>query len=85
MEAKLITQIPLINPMEDDMISWQGTKDGKYTVRSGYHALMDWNYAKENQTQPSSNSSRHSNWKKLWKLNNPPPPPPPPPFPEHFQ
>jgi hypothetical protein len=72
MEAKLITQIPLINPMEDDMISWQGTKDGNYTVRSGYHALMDWNYAKKNQTKPSSNSARHTNWKKLWQLNNPP-------------
>jgi hypothetical protein len=41
MEANLITQIPIINPSEDDIISWQGSKDGIYTVKSGYHALMD--------------------------------------------
>jgi hypothetical protein len=72
MEANLITQIPIINPSEDDIISWQGSKDGIYTVKSGYHALMDWDKARKNQAQPSTNPSRHTNWKKFWKQNNPP-------------
>jgi hypothetical protein len=37
-EANQILQIPLTNVLDEDTISWQGTRDGIYTVKSGYNA-----------------------------------------------
>jgi hypothetical protein len=56
----------------EDTICWQGTKDGNYTVKSGYNAIIDWE--SNNNEQGSSNLySRHdTNWSKFWKLQNPP-------------
>jgi hypothetical protein len=65
MEAKMISQIPLVNPSEDDIISWLGTKDGIYSVKSGYHALIEWNDAKRCQAQSSTNPSKLTNWKQI--------------------
>ncbi|MCI63857.1 hypothetical protein A2U01_0085114, partial [Trifolium medium] len=52
-EASMICQIPLAHTMEEDTISWQGTHDGNYTVKSGYNAIMEWQCAKPNQAQSS--------------------------------
>jgi hypothetical protein len=40
-EANLIIQIPLPGGLDEDTVTWQGTKDGNYTVRSGYNAQME--------------------------------------------
>jgi hypothetical protein len=45
MEANKILQIPISNDEEEDLICWQGTKDGNYSVRSGYNAQMEWETA----------------------------------------
>jgi ribonuclease HI len=70
-EAKQIYSIPITCSDQEDFLSWQGTKDGIYSVRSGYQALMEWQ--NNNQTH-SSNTHNEDNpkWKKLWKLCVPP-------------
>jgi hypothetical protein len=70
-EANQITHIPRHNS-EDDIISWQGTKDGVYTVRSGYHAIIEWENAKQNQAQSSNYQVENSIWSKFWQIEAPP-------------
>lgn len=49
---------------------WGGTKDGRYTVRSRYHKIKEWETQKENEAQPSLMDSEI--WKKIWNLAIPP-------------
>jgi hypothetical protein len=58
--------------MHEDQLSWQGTKDGSYTVRSGYNAQIDWESIKYGQSQTSNNDKEAQIWKTLWKTNVPP-------------
>ncbi|MCH84159.1 ribonuclease H protein, partial [Trifolium medium] len=53
-EANQILQIPLTNTMAEDIISWQGTKDGNYTVKSGYNAQMEWANVESSLAQTSN-------------------------------
>ncbi|PNX92881.1 ribonuclease H [Trifolium pratense] len=48
-----------------DTLTWDGTQDGNYTMKSGYHAIMHWNNQSNNAT--SSNNSKEI-WKVLWDL-----------------
>jgi hypothetical protein len=60
----------LPNYNQEDFISWKGTKDGHYSVKSGYQAILAW----QESQNPSLNSSNMDNtrWKKLWNLFVPP-------------
>ncbi|KAK2451419.1 hypothetical protein QL285_010475 [Trifolium repens] len=58
--------------MEEDIPRWQGTKDGEFTVRSGYNAIMEWRNDNNNQAQQSNISGANYNWKKHWSHSNPP-------------
>jgi hypothetical protein len=70
-EAKQICDLPLPNLDQEDFIGWQGTKDGIYSVKSGYQAVIEWQDSQD--TRPSSSNMGESNrWKKLWKLHVPP-------------
>jgi hypothetical protein len=71
-EAELICQIPTINSEGEDLISWQGTKEGNYTVRSGYNAIMEWHQADSNQAKHTSSKDDPINWNNIWKVANPP-------------
>jgi hypothetical protein len=71
-EAEKILQIPILTPMEEDQICWQGTTDGNYTVKSGYNAQIDWNYYNSNHGQTSNNNKEAHMWKKLWNTKVPP-------------
>jgi hypothetical protein len=71
-EAENILKLPLTNTTEDDLICWQGTKDGHYTVRSGYNAQMDWETITSAQAQPSNLLQGAHIWNKLWKIKAPP-------------
>jgi hypothetical protein len=71
-EAAQISQIPLNNTMEEDILRWQGTKDGNYSARSGYNAIMEWSNNNNAQAQQSSYSGDSHNSNKLWSLSNPP-------------
>jgi hypothetical protein len=41
-EAQQICQLPLVDTNSQDDLTWFGTKDGTYTVKSGYQVIMDW-------------------------------------------
>jgi len=56
--------------MEDDIV-WSGTKDGNYSVKSGYHAIKSWeDLARTNNSGPSNTND--TVWTNLWHLNIPP-------------
>jgi hypothetical protein len=71
-EAELICQIPIVNFEREYIISWQGTKEENYTVRSGYNAIMEWHHADSEQAQHTSTKDDPINWNKIWKVANPP-------------
>jgi ribonuclease HI len=72
MEANKILQIPISNDEEEDLICWQGTKDGNYSVRSGYNAQMEWDDTQSGLAQGSNHLEEAHLWKKLWKIDVPP-------------
>jgi hypothetical protein len=66
-EGTLIKQTPLIREQVDDQFMWPHTKDGNYTVKSGYNLLKHW---LDSEMPSSANTNHQSNhWKKLWGLN----------------
>ncbi|XP_045797508.1 uncharacterized protein LOC123891638 [Trifolium pratense] len=67
-DAQMILNIPIIDKTQPDTITWEGTQDGQYSVKSGYNAIMNWG-SLSNAT--SSNNTQHI-WSALWKLNVPP-------------
>jgi hypothetical protein len=71
MEATQIFAIPLTNTNSEDIISWYGTKDGNYSVKSGYHAIMEWNDY-DTTAATSSHNDMETRWKKIWSLAVPP-------------
>ncbi|MCI33813.1 hypothetical protein A2U01_0055031, partial [Trifolium medium] len=40
-EAQYISKIPILDRTKDDLITWDGSNDGHYTVKAGYHAIME--------------------------------------------
>ncbi|GAU34369.1 hypothetical protein TSUD_217090 [Trifolium subterraneum] len=75
-EATQICKIPISTHMTEDTedtICWQGTKDGNYSVKSGYNAIMEWATSKPEQPgQANQHTRKDTEWNKIWKLNNPP-------------
>jgi hypothetical protein len=71
-ETNTILQIPLTDPLSDDVVSWQGTTNGNYTVKSGYHAQLEWETSNSHQSQASNNQYDTLLWNKLWKTHAPP-------------
>ncbi|GAU51479.1 hypothetical protein TSUD_413680 [Trifolium subterraneum] len=71
-EANQILQIPLANTNEEDIVCWQGTNDGNYTVGSGYNAQMTWDTTGSEQAQPSNTLEGEQIWNKLWQIKAPP-------------
>ncbi|KAG6639514.1 hypothetical protein CIPAW_10G106100 [Carya illinoinensis] len=65
-EADLILQTPLSSMNARDRVSWQGTKDGRFSVRSAYH--MEKAREQEEKGQASCSNSLRQVWKQLWKL-----------------
>jgi hypothetical protein len=70
-EAEQILQIPIVNLNRHDEFTWPKTKDGAYTVKSGYQAIHDWK-DDNNPNHTSSNNTPNPVWQKLWKLKIPP-------------
>jgi hypothetical protein len=70
-EASLICSIPIMGSDQEDFISWQGTRDGEYSVKSGYQAIINWQHSIRNHSS-SNHLDDNPRWKKLWKLFVPP-------------
>jgi len=70
LDREAILQIPITNMEEEDNLCWMGTKDGAYTVKSGYYSIKEW---KKDQTEGTSNPDElNSFWNKIWKVRAPP-------------
>jgi hypothetical protein len=70
-EANQIFQIPLVDRNSTDELAWAGEKDGRYTVKSGYRAIIEWKSLQSNLAG-STNLVTNPQWKHLWKLKIPP-------------
>uniref|UniRef100_A0A2N9G7B6 Reverse transcriptase domain-containing protein n=1 Tax=Fagus sylvatica TaxID=28930 RepID=A0A2N9G7B6_FAGSY len=68
-EATIILGIPLSFRNPADSLIWGATKQGIYTVRSGYHLLLH----ERNQAEPgTSDTTRMSQlWKTIWSVQIP--------------
>ncbi|XP_042979972.1 uncharacterized mitochondrial protein AtMg00310-like [Carya illinoinensis] len=62
-EAELILQTPLSSMNARDRVSWQGTKDGRFSVRSAYH--MEKAREQEDNGQASCSNNLREVWKQL--------------------
>jgi hypothetical protein len=60
-----------MNLARNDDFTWPKSKDGEYTVKSGYQVIKDW---KEDSNNPSTsnNNSPSPIWQKIWNLKIPP-------------
>lgn len=65
-----ILQIPLSHGRED-MVAWQHTKDGVFTVRSAYHAQWGHKLARRFQGFRPNCSAESKVWGLLWNLELP--------------
>ncbi|PNX96793.1 ribonuclease H, partial [Trifolium pratense] len=70
-DAQMILQIPIIDKTQPDTLTWDDTKDGIYSVKSGYHAIIDWDSNSNTNNAASSNRPMEI-WKTLWKFKVPP-------------
>jgi hypothetical protein len=66
-EGSLIKQTPLIMEPIEDQLMWPHSKEGTYTVKSGYNLLKHW--ADSESPSPANTNSQQDLWKKLWNLN----------------
>ncbi|CAJ2673653.1 unnamed protein product [Trifolium pratense] len=67
-EAQMILKIPIMDKAQPDTLTWDNTQDSIYSVKSGYHSIMEWSHTLNATT---SNNSQDL-WKAIWKLNVPP-------------
>jgi hypothetical protein len=70
-EANQIYKIPLADTTTKDDITWASSKDGSYSVKSGYHTVMQW---KEIDKTHAGSITNHKDptWTSIWKLKLPP-------------
>ena len=68
-DADAITKIPLSDRAPPDRLIWHATRDGNYTVRSGYHTLL------QNNRNLNPTCSRQGEpdplWKSIWAARIP--------------
>jgi hypothetical protein len=65
-ESDLIKQIPLIDVPMDDRLMWPYSKDGIYSVKTGYNLLQSWQEAERPST--TINTRNTTIWKKTMDL-----------------
>lgn len=66
-----VKQIAIGGPAMDDLLAWNFTRDGVFTVRSAYHFRMSLNRARSGQPEPSSSAAMHKGYLSLWDTNAP--------------
>ena len=70
-DAKAILKIPLSRRLVQDLIVWIHTKNGKYSVKSGYHIAKQLKLDDYNDGECSSQRVPNQIWTKIWKANVP--------------
>ena len=67
-DAEAILRIPLSRRHIPDSVMWPHTKDGIYTVKSGYHVATELLKIEKNWAEGSSRSPSNKVWERIWKL-----------------
>jgi hypothetical protein len=70
-EANEIYKTPLVDTTNKDEVVWANSKDGIYSVKSGYHTILDWKEIDKSQAGSNFNQ-KDPTWFSLWKLKLPP-------------
>jgi hypothetical protein len=70
-EANEIYKTPLVDTTNKDEVAWTNSKDGIYSVKSGYHTILDWKEIDKSQAGSNFNQ-KDPTWFSLWKLKLPP-------------
>jgi hypothetical protein len=71
-DVQRILEIPLNNHGFEDFIAWHYSKNGRYSVRLGYH--LQWNHAfgdRVGQLALPGSSATNPVWKEMWRLKIP--------------
>ena len=66
-----IKQVAIGGPGSGDVLTWNYTKSGQFTVRSAYHLRMPLTRTKIGQPESSSSVSKHKSRLSLWSNNAP--------------
>ena len=71
-EVDMIQAIPISRSGCPDKRVWHYTKNGRYTVKSGYHVVMEMmkngEFGRKGGGMPSSQSTKGGPWKTIWEL-----------------
>lgn len=69
-DISAVKKIPLLNVDVNDKLVWGACSDGRFTVKSAYRMIKEW----ESREAASSSSVPQTSqvWRKLWKLYIPP-------------
>ncbi|KAL5572975.1 hypothetical protein UlMin_022572 [Ulmus minor] len=70
-DASVILSLPIGSFDYTYILIWHFTKDGEYSVKSGYKVALE----SKGFIEPSKSGPMQQWWKLLWGLNPPPPPP----------
>ncbi|XP_035547338.1 uncharacterized protein LOC118348889 [Juglans regia] len=68
-EAEMICAIPISCLGANDKMFWGFSKKGKFTVRSTYHAEVQWQYERRGSTSEVRKDAEQ--WKNLWSMDVP--------------
>ncbi|OMO91045.1 Endonuclease/exonuclease/phosphatase [Corchorus capsularis] len=68
-DIKTIKKIPIGSEQIDDRIIWHFTRDGNYSVKSGYKLLLSKTSSIDDNGQSSSGVQQAGYWRKIWNLN----------------
>ena len=67
--AQQIKAIPLCKSVQRDCLVWPRTRDGNYSVKTGYQLLEE--FENRGDVSGSSSSNLRSFWKGIWKMRIP--------------
>lgn len=67
-----ILTIPIKPQIETDQLVWNGTQEGKYTVKSAYNFIKDDTESAQGNQATSSFQPSPSLWKDIWNLHTSP-------------
>jgi hypothetical protein len=68
-EVEIICNIPLSRYGQPDVLRWQGTTSGEFTVRSAYHLEKEKQERLRGESSTAPACTR--TWKTIWSLNVP--------------
>ncbi|KAK9037517.1 hypothetical protein V6N11_022426 [Hibiscus sabdariffa] len=71
-EMEAILAIPIEGPTVCDTLILTGTKNGEYSVKSGYHLLSNSLLSEDKSSESHDLSQNQQLWGSIWSLNVPP-------------